>query len=97
MCHFESVQLHEGATFIAKIKYLNQTLSDSIYFPREGNSVNSLQTIHFLGTHIGNSRKKKGTGYISLHVSLRDPDSSPKPHIKAHLKRGIMINKLRSV
>ncbi|XP_015278557.1 PREDICTED: granulocyte-macrophage colony-stimulating factor receptor subunit alpha-like [Gekko japonicus] len=33
MCYFDSVSLHEGATFIIKIKYLNQTLSDSVYFP----------------------------------------------------------------
>ncbi|XP_060091229.1 granulocyte-macrophage colony-stimulating factor receptor subunit alpha-like [Heteronotia binoei] len=35
VCYFDNVQLHEGATFIAKIHYLNQTLSDSIYFSPE--------------------------------------------------------------
>nr|XP_056718045.1 granulocyte-macrophage colony-stimulating factor receptor subunit alpha-like [Euleptes europaea] len=35
MCSFDNVQLHQGATFIAKIKYLNQTLSNTTYFPPE--------------------------------------------------------------
>ncbi|XP_054829353.1 granulocyte-macrophage colony-stimulating factor receptor subunit alpha-like [Eublepharis macularius] len=34
-CHFESVRLHKGATFIAKMKYMNQSLQESIYFPPE--------------------------------------------------------------
>ncbi|XP_048348370.1 granulocyte-macrophage colony-stimulating factor receptor subunit alpha-like [Sphaerodactylus townsendi] len=33
MCSFESVQRHEGVTFIAKMMYLNKTFSDTIYFP----------------------------------------------------------------
>ncbi|KAL8190199.1 UNVERIFIED_CONTAM: hypothetical protein K2H54_043432 [Gekko kuhli] len=33
VCYFNRVKLHEGATFIIKIEYLNQTLSDSVHFP----------------------------------------------------------------
>ncbi|XP_077199468.1 granulocyte-macrophage colony-stimulating factor receptor subunit alpha-like isoform X2 [Paroedura picta] len=48
MCYFDSVQLHKGATFIAKIEYLNQNLSDSIYFPPEemdGTSVENFSCV----------------------------------------------------